>query len=99
MNRLFCTILIIIFSKLLNNINIFYILFPYIIYYASYLDIFVGKNKSETNDLTGKSKQQTQKSRKYIENTKVCGIFYYMYQIFLNTIQLYNIFLIIFLIY
>jgi len=34
-------------------------------------DIFIGKNKNETNELTGKSKQQTQKSRKYIENTKV----------------------------
>ncbi|KAL6590993.1 hypothetical protein U3516DRAFT_208888 [Neocallimastix sp. 'constans'] len=28
------------------------------------------KNKNDTNDVTGKSKQQTQKSRKYIESTK-----------------------------
>jgi len=33
-------------------------------------NIFIGKNKNEANELTGKSKQQTQKSRKFIENTK-----------------------------
>jgi len=34
------------------------------------LNVFIGNNKNEANQLTGKSKQQTQKSRKYIENTK-----------------------------
>eukprot|EP00833_Pecoramyces_ruminatium_P005532 jgi/Orpsp1_1/1179564/evm.model.c7180000069872.2 len=28
------------------------------------------KNKNDSNNITGKSKQQTQKSRKYIESTK-----------------------------